>query len=504
MGLSDIISTVTNGMFNGGHMNVTRDESVAYTRLKRKSAHKFPVIYESHEPLALCYDIPLSEKTRISKEELKTYNDLDVKINIHNTNVAQAIVLYDTVSFTYEYPNSMPNSIYTLHARSRGLIYTAHNERECKLNANRLRRNTQHVSLSSSGGYFYMLGAHLSPSMSFLAYAITEIPVDMLKIARGTLGNIYFKPKSVSETLNKLNGKDTSFVFNINGYEVKTHNVNIIYFNTQRILTPDRRVRAMCVSVEFGGKSGPYVKHTSIEYTNIRNGLHYTTDIMKYDNQYNPPIIVHDGLIKAVNIYCDPKYNRPDTTTTTTTQKTTRSTTKSTTKSTTTSMTTSTTTSTTTSMTVSTAVVNVINTQNNYRPYTTDVLPTQSTVTLSGNTQNNYRPYTTDVLPTQSTVTLSGDNIMNLSVGDIVASVFVSLLGLGIVATILFASFKCYARKCFGVIPLRNTHNVNNNDDNHTEAIEMQALHIEPQEEEIRLKITDETSETKEESSVLV
>ena len=115
--------------------------------------------------------------------------------------------------------------------------------------------------------------------MSLLVSAITEIPVDTLKIARGTLGNIYFKQKSVSETLNKLKDKDTSFVFNIDGYEIKTHNVNVIHFNIQRILT--RNVRAMCVSVYFDRVGDTDTRVMRVDYTNLHNGSHYTvTEIM--------------------------------------------------------------------------------------------------------------------------------------------------------------------------------------------------------------------------------
>ena len=89
------------------------------------------------------------------------------------------------------------------------------------------------------------------------------------------------------------------------------------------------------------------------------------------------------------------------------------------------------------------------------------------------NTQNDSGLYTTMSLTTQSV--LNDNN--NISTTDIVTYVFMS----GILVTILFITVKCCIRILFGIIPLRNTHNVNDHPNNMM--TETQALHTEPQEE---------------------
>ena len=109
-----------------------------YTRFKRKASRTF--LYESHEPLALCYDTSL-DTTKISDEELQTYNDLNKPIDIHNIyniSLSQSIILYDTLSVDYVH-----RTIYTSLARSKDYTFNA----ECKLNEKKIRKNKNHKSI---------------------------------------------------------------------------------------------------------------------------------------------------------------------------------------------------------------------------------------------------------------------------------------------------------------------------------------------------------------------
>ena len=297
MGLFSIIHTITNIAINQ-YVHIAHTEERAHTFHKREVSHTFPVLYESHTPLVMCYDTRSETKT-IDATEIAEYADLlNASVNDHIP-LYQSIVLYDTLSVEY-----MSQTIYVSHARSKDFVYRGLSAAACKLNENRIKRHKVHSSSAIIHTDNYTLHDYLDNNTSFVMSSVLVMPVDILNILRGMLGNDSFTQKNVSDILHRL--QNVSLVFNVHDYEVKVRNINAIFFNAQRVLTKNRRVRAMCVNIDFDHISHDQDKENTytVEYTNMYNDtLHYIHNTHR-GIYAKPPIFAHDGLINIVNVNC--------------------------------------------------------------------------------------------------------------------------------------------------------------------------------------------------------
>ena len=272
--------------------NAVYKSVVSAHNIHKKSTHTHIVLYESHEPIVECFGIS-SDSMSVNDTELTKYADLQEDMNIHNMPENKSLVLYDTLYIEY-----IHDFIYVDHAKSKDFVYNMNTTLARKMNKQKFHDNYRHTQMTVNV-YHVSSTKHMDATVSSVASFMTESPVNIFNVARGVFGYVVSERQSVIDVYNKL--KDVSFVFNINGYKLKTHNINAIRFDAQRILE-GQSVRAMCIQISLtDSKDKGY-----IEYTNIHNGTHYThnTKDNMHDDKYNYDrslMLIHEDILNVIS-----------------------------------------------------------------------------------------------------------------------------------------------------------------------------------------------------------
>ena len=294
MRLFSIVSTIVS-IISGRHIDITNTENIVNAHMfYRREDTTFPVVYESHEPLSVCYDMR-SDTMSIDDEELQAYADLSDDIDVHNIHTNQSIVLYDVLCIDYRH-----SLIHIDRAHSKDIVYNINTNIARILNKQKFSDNYKHKKVTHhTVGY----NEYIENGIFLILSSMLKSPVDMLTIARNMHRYDISRHKIDYNIRNILS--NASFVFSVNNYIVVIHNADTVLFDVQRILAR-KRVCVMCISARLINNKD---NHGDAEYINIHNGTHYTHNI-EYDvhnyyyPHYYPYISVQDGMLNAMSGMC--------------------------------------------------------------------------------------------------------------------------------------------------------------------------------------------------------
>ena len=286
MTLFNIINTVTRTVF-GRHIDTHTEHTTNAHTLYRREAHVLPVVYENHDPIVECFDMN-TDSMSVDNAEFASYANLQDDIDIHNVLKNQSIVLHDTLYINYEHKH-----VYVNYARSKDLVYNTNTATAQTLNAQKFSDNYNHNNETSTQDVYYdNLDEHTQDRVSFVASSMLTSPINILNIARGMFGNVVVFRKSASEVRGML--QNTSFVFDINNYEVMIHNADTISVTVQRMFAHER-VCGMCAHISFSGNEG---NNGYIEYTDIQDRTNYTRNIR---HSFHDDSVHNDTMNAVVN-----------------------------------------------------------------------------------------------------------------------------------------------------------------------------------------------------------